>query len=1042
MVDEKSLSPSVEFRLLGGIDVRLGGGPLPPLRSRREQWLLALLVLRHDRDTAREWLATTLWPDNDEPQALFYLRKSLSNLRQALGTEAARLLSPTPRTVRLDLSGAFADVAAFDSALKRAAGATDPAALLQEAIDLYRGPLLADCPEEWAATERNQREQAYLAALESLAHHFQAQGDPANAVHWLRRLVAADPYRESAVGSLMQALADCGDQIAVGVVYQELRSRLRQDLNAAPAPEIEALYKELSRRERPAATLPAPPPAPENRRHLPVPLSDLIGREEQIRAVSDALKRRRLVTLVGPGGIGKTRLAIASADAVLPRFEQGVWFVDLAALTDPALVERAAAKALGVSEEPGRPLVETLAESLSARSLLLVLDNCEHLLEACAALAYALLSAAPALHILTTSRQALTVMGEQIYPVPPLPVPPTDLTEASEKDPHFLMEYDAVRLFMDRAIRVNSGFRLSHRNASLVADICCQLDGIPLAIEMAAARLRSLSVGEIRDRLADRFRLLTGGNLGVPARQQTLRAAIDWSYDQLSAAEQELLRRLSVFAGGWTREAAEGVCDDPYDVPDLLASLVDKSLLLRREEDEESIRYGMLETIRQYGQERLEAAGERTEARQAHRDYFLSLVETRPPKLAGPERTRWLTYLETEHDNLRQALLFCREDPASAEPGLRLSAALWGFWLARGHLSEGREIYTALLALPGAPAPTRARADALNGAGILAWSQGDFVPARALHEEGLTICRELDNRQGAAHALGNLGTIAALQGDYVSARTRYEESLAIRRELGERESIRPLLNNLGNVANELGDYATAQALHEESLTIAREIGDRETVAQSLNNLGILAQGRGDYAAARALFTESLEIHREIGPPLGEAANLAGLGNVAFLLGDYVTSRLLYEESLTLRRKLGDTWGIALSLFGLAKTIRLLGDPATARALHIESLTLQRKLDDRLSIAASLDALATLAQHAGHNDQAVRLWGAASALREAIGARLSPDSAAELEAEIAAMQQSMDKAAFDAAWEAGREMAMEEAIEDALAAVVLQPHTTP
>lgn len=1033
LTTEKTQIPPVEVRLLGGFDFRIDGKSLPPLRSRREHWLLVLLVLRQDRDTDREWLATTLWPDNDEKQALFYLRKSLSNLRQALGTEASRLLSPTPRTVRLDMTGAFVDVVSFDGALKKASSAADPSIPLQEAVALYRGPLLPDNLEEWATVERDQRAQAYLSALESLSTHFYAQGEAATAVHWLRLLTAADPYRESAYVSLMQALAACGDSAAITVVYQELRSRLRQELNATPAPETEALYRKLRRQERPAVSQQATPSAPsETRRHLPVPLSELIGRDNEITEVLSWLKRRRLITLLGAGGIGKTRLAIAVAEAAMPQFEQGVWFVDLAALSDPALVPQATAKALGITEQPGRPLSETLVEVLSERSLLLVLDNCEHLLEACADLAYHLLYACPALSIIATSRQALSVMGEQVYRVPSLLVPPhQDETSTSlEKDPHFLMEYEAVRLFVERAIRVNSGFRLNSRNASSVVEICRQLDGIPLAIEMAAARLRSLSVSEVNARLEDRFRLLTSGNRGVLPRQQTLRAAIDWSYDLLSEEERTLLCHLSVFAGGWTAETAESVCGNgEQDIQDALAALVDKSLVQRKEESEESIRYGMLETIRQYGGEHLAADSKLTEIRRRHRDYFLTLAETTRAKVSGPERIQTLAILDAEHDNLRQALAFCREQAEPGELGLRLSASLWGFWLARDHISEGRDHFTSALSHPEAQTHSKARSDALNGAGVMAFFQGDYASSLSLHEEGLAICRALGERKGIAFALSNMGNVAATQGDFASARALYEESLTIQRELGE--NLANLLNNLGNIAKEQGDYEAARALQEEGLEIERASGNRQGVAGTLNNLGILAEVLGNYTTARALLEESLAIHRELGPRYAEASNLAELGNVALYEGDYRTARAFYEESLTIRREVGDRWGVAISIHGLGLAAFHQGDYPAARAFYVESLTMLQSMEDHWGIARALGTIATLARHEEHYERAARLWGAASALRENIGAAVAPNLRDELEREIAATREVLGEAEFVAAWEEGRAMVLESAIEYAL-----------
>jgi predicted ATPase/DNA-binding SARP family transcriptional activator len=1043
---EKLPISSFEVRLFGGFYVRVEDHPLPPLRSRREQWLLALLVLRQDRNTARDWLATTLWPDNDEPQALFYLRKSLSNLRQALGGDAARLLAPDRRSVRLNMTGASVDVLAFDSALTRAATAADPVVLLQEAISLYRGPLLPDCPEEWAAVERNQREQAYLAALERLAAHCSGQGDPAAAVRWLRLLIAGDPYRESAYGALMQALSACGDQAAVTVVYQELRARLRQDLNAAPASEIEALYRQLSRSERPAATL--PPPAPDalpSRRHLPVPLSDLIGREEEITQILDWMKRRRLVTLVGTGGVGKTRLAIAVAEEAMPRFDAGVWFVDLAPLSEASLVPHAVVRALGLPEERGRSRMETLVEALASRSLLLVLDNCEHLADACAELIYALLSACPALCSIVTSRQALHVAGEQIYRVPSLSLPPVAppgqdaLSATQEKDPHVLMEYEAVRLFVDRASRVDSAFRLTHRNASAVVEICSQLDGIPLAIEMAAARLRSLSVGEIQGRLMDRFRLLTSGNRGVLPRQQTLRAAIDWSYDQLSEAESALLCRLSVFAGGWTREAAEEVCGNGEgggwrvqgaEILDLLASLVDKSLVLRRAGEEQAVRYGIQETIRQYALERLEASGEHTEFRRRHRGYFLLLAEATKARLKGPEQVHAYAVFENEHDNLRAALTFCLQsvEMESDEAGLRLGSAMWMFWLNCGYMKEGREHLTALIAHPKARIRSQAGADALHAAAALANQQGDYASARTLHEQSLEICKELGYRHGIAVAYSGLGNVATDCNEYASAHTFYEESLAIHRALGNREGETATLTNLGRVSSMQGDFASSRTLHEQGLRLYREAGNAHGIANSLYHLGMVACCESDYAASRTYCQESLTIRRETANRMGIAETLNILAIVATNTGDFISARDLHEEGLAIQRDLGNQWGIAAALANLGSVLQPLGDDTRARTLLEEGLRIFRDLGDRRSVASTLEALASAFLQEQCGAYSSRLWGAASALRAAIGAALPPNQREGMESEIAAVREAMGKEAFAAAWEEGSTMSMEQSIK--------------
>jgi non-specific serine/threonine protein kinase len=1010
LTQENPILPTVEFRLLGGFDVLVNGETLPSLSYRREQWLLALLVLRHTRDTARDWLAATIWPENEESQARFYLRKGLSDLRKALGAEATRLLSPTPRTVRLNLEGAFADVVAFDDAIQRKdeggrmkdEGNSDdlhPSSLilhpLEEAVALYRGPLLPDCLEEWIIPEREAREQAYLNALETLAARATADGQSAAAVHWLRLLLATDLYRESAYSALMQALADCGDQAAMKQVYRDLRLLLHRDLNADPAPDTNALYRSLLARQTrtvglpPASHAPAGPP-----RRLPVPLSDLIGREQEIEEVAGWLSRCRLVTLTGTGGVGKTRLAIAAAEKGMAQFPDGVWFVDLAPLSDPALLPKTILRMLDIREEPSRTLEETLERALSCRTLLLILDNGEHLLEASASLTHRLLSACPDLRVLATSREALGLTGEHLYRVPSLALPP--MGEANvEKAASSLLEYAAVRLFVERARQASPSFQLNRANATVVKQICHHLDGIPLAIEMAAARVRALSVAQIAARLEDRFALLTRGSRTALPRQRTLQATIDWSYDLLSEEERLLLGRLSVFAGSWSLDAAEAVCAGrgiaQGDVLEVLTHLVEKSLVVFEEPVEGTARYRLLESIRQYGMERLAESGEREALHNRHRDFFLQLAEEGHHNQRSASQGRWLSALEEEHDNIRAALTSCLKDPEGGEKGLRFGASLEWFWNIRGHLSEGRERLKALLSHPGAQSHTTARADTLLGAGAMAWLQADYATARTLYEECLGIRQELGDRQGMAYSLNNLANIAHYQADYASARSLHEESLAIRRELGDRHGIAHSLGNLASVVEVQGDYASGRALLRESLGILRELGDRHGIAHALGNLGMAVARDGDHALARSLYEESLVMHRELGNRAGIAGILKNTGNAAYCQGDYASARSLYNESLGILRELGDRYGIA-NLFEL---------------------------------------YASLALKEGRGERAVRLWGAASALREAIGAPLSPNDREKQQTEITATREVLGDAAFTIAREKGRAMLLEQMVQYAM-----------
>lgn len=509
--------------------------------------------------------------------------------------------------------------------------------------------------------------------------------------------------------------------------------------------------------------------------NLPQQVTSFIGREKEIEAVKSLLGKTQLLTLTGSGGCGKTRLALQVAAEVLESFPDGAWSVELAALADPALVPQSVAQALNVSEAAGKPLLQTLVDYLKAKHLLLVLDNCEHVLEACARLADALLRNCPLVQMLASSREALGIAGEQTYRIPPLSLPDARQMQTVES----VTQYEAVRLFIARALSVQPQFTITNANAPALAQLCVRLDGIPLAIELAAARVRSLSVEEINGKLDNRCRLLTGGSRTALPRQQTLRALIDWSYDLLNAQEKVLLCRLAVFAGGWTLEAAEavGIGDEveEWEVLDLLTSLADKSLLVAEQEQGQT-RYRLLETIRQYARDRLIESGDVEKVRERHQAFFVAFAEEAAPHLRGREQAAWIHRLETEHDNLRAALEW-RSDEAS----LRMVGVIWQLWGVRGYLSEGRTRLTSALAGTDAQARTRLRARALNGAGGLAWSQGDYLAAQALHEEALTIQRALGNEWGVASCLGS-DTYS--QGNYPAARILYQEALELGKELG------------------------------------------------------------------------------------------------------------------------------------------------------------------------------------------------------------------------------------------------------------------
>jgi predicted ATPase len=556
---------------------------------------------------------------------------------------------------------------------------------------------------------------------------------------------------------------------------------------AAPERVFQLLHRDLPTEFLPLPSLDLLP------HNLPLQVTSFVGREKEMAEVRQLLRKTRLLTLTGVGGTGKTRLALQVAADRVGEYPAGLWLAELAPLSDSTLVPQTVATLLGVREEPGRPLTATLVEALKPKKLLVLLDNCEHLLTACAQLADALLRACPGVQVLATSREGLNIPGETTYRLPSLSVPPPTawagypLAGGGRHLPatvENLTQYEAVHLFLDRAATMAPAFTLTDANANAVAQVCCRLDGIPLAIELAAARVKVLSVEKIAQLLDDRFRLLTGGSRTALPRQQTLRALIDWSYDLLSEPERRLLCRLAVFAGGWTLEAASAVgIGDPIEEPevlDLLTALVERSLVVYEGQEE---RYRLLETVRQYGRDRLRESGEGEAVRRRHHDFFLTLAEEEGSKLGGPEQLQVLDRLEREHDNLRAALAWSGAQ-GQGEAGLRLAAALWHFWQVRGYVGEGRENLAGMLALPGAQARTAARAQALHGAGLLASHQGDHRAARALLEESLAICRELGIKEGGAKNLEGLAVVAVAQAQPERAARLFGVAEGLREAIG------------------------------------------------------------------------------------------------------------------------------------------------------------------------------------------------------------------------------------------------------------------
>jgi predicted ATPase/class 3 adenylate cyclase len=711
--------------------------------------------------------------------------------------------------------------------------------------------------------------------------------------------------------------------------------------------------------------------------NLPRQLSSFVGRDAEIVAAEERLAESNLVTLTGTGGVGKTRLALEIGAHLVTRHPDGVWLVELASLTDSELVDDAVATALHIKQRPNTQIIDALVEGIAERELLLILDNCEHLVESVVEMVDQLLRRCPRLHVLATSREALGIPGESLLPVTSMTLPDVD---AGPPDLAAIAECDAVRLFVDRARAVAPAFELTTANGAAVAQICRRLDGIPLAVELAAARVRSLPPAQIAARLDDRFRLLTGGSRTALPRHRTLRAAMDWSFDLLTDPERAVLPRLSVFAGSFALEAAEAVVSDDAvprdDVLDLLGHLVDRSLLVAEDGGTEA-RYRMLETIRDYGQERLAESGEAVSRYTRHRDWFAALVEqARPAFFSGTVQPEWVARLAADHDNLRAALRWAHEDPTGANVELGMASGLWRFWEVRGDLEEGSAWLERALDRLGGEVSLR-RASALTGAGVLAAHRGDYARAVAFHEASLMLHRELGDPLAIATACNNVASVAIERNDFGRARELYAEAIDLTGGAGDRHGAAYTVINLADLTSRMGDEEEADRLFRQSVAMFEALGDQWGAAHAATRLALAARRSGDLESARIGFEEALAANQRAGDRHAEARVLANLGDVAADGGELRQAEELYQRSLAVRSELGD----------------------------------------RIGMATVLERLAGVAE-----DRPVRaaaLIGGAAALREEVGAPLSAAGLARLDQFLAGLHQSIGAAAVQDAVAEGR-----------------------
>lgn len=769
--------------------------------------------------------------------------------------------------------------------------------------------------------------------------------------------------------------------------------------------------------------------------NLPVQLTSFVGREDELAELKQLLTETRLLTLVGSGGAGKTRLAIELTSEVLENYHDGVWLAELASTADPNLVAQTVATALDIREVPGQPILKTIQEYLRSKQLLLVLDNCEHLVEAVARFADAVLKAGSNVQILATSREALGIVGETSWRIPSLSLPSTETLPPLDK----LSQYGAIRLFMERAEVVQRGFTLTTANAPAVVKVCIRLDGIPLAIELAAARIKSLSAEQIATRLDDAFRLLTQGGRTTLPRHQTLRAAIDWSYALLPEQEQILMRRLAIFNGGWTVEAAEAVCSggeiEDFEVLDYLSRLVDKSLVVTDESVPgypDQVRYRHLETIRQYALEKMRISEEIEEIAKKHQKWFLAMAKQAEPELRGSKQILWFHRIETEHDNLRMVLERARVgvNPQASEEGLQLAAVIWWFWYVRGHFSEGQGWLKDLLEKYQANSLYRAKA--LHGAGFIAAFLGDNTQATLLYEEALDLFRQVGSKSGEAFVLASIARQKAARGDLAAAQIQLEESLEVSRKSNDLLNIGFALDMLGTIAAQQNDYETAKDALSESLTIRRQLGDKLGLAASLMNLSGVAWLKQDFGQALALQKESLAIWEELGDRRGIARTLNSMGQTASAQNDFTKAETFYSKSLSMSRELGERRSIMSGLCRLGEVATQLQNHNQAENYFKESLTICRELGNKIIASECLEGLGWIAATLHKAQIAARLMGAAEGLRSAISIKLSPNDQKGHKEALEQIHSQLDSTNFEEQWELGRVMPLEGVVAYVLA----------
>lgn len=997
-IDRATVSPSIQAFLLGEVNIRVGSQTIFddvwPLRSARSLLLLLLITPGHALPTER--VLDALWPELGTEQGRNALYKSLHALRRVLepdlehGRKSSYIESRGGMTGLVSTVDVWVDAHESYAGLKHAATSDeserrDP---LRRAIAAYGGELLPTDPyDDWPVAQREALRRAWEDAVLDLAALDLDSGEPQASVASLESLLAVDPAQESAHRALMRAYAATGQRDRALRQYSRCRAAIAEELGIGPDHETEALFSTIHDAE-PDIKLDIVSPRFNN---LPAEPTEIVGRDRESEAIQGLLWRQdvHLVTLTGPGGVGKTRLAIDAAGALVDDFADGVAFVPLASVRDPSLVIAAIAGTLGVSEEPDQTIGTSLLKHLIDREMVLVLDNVEHLLDSALDI-HDLLAKCSGLSVLVTSRERLQLRGEHVFEVMPLAVPRRDHIPA----PNMLTRYGSVALFQQNLRLHRPDFEITGENSEIVSAICVQLDGLPLAIELAAARGRFLTLPELLNGLVDRFALLSDGPRDLPPRHRTLRDTILWSHDLLTEDEQIVFRRLAVFVGGFTRDAVKAVCDtsgrNASGFRARLESLAEKHLI-HWEDTEGEPHFTMLETVREFALEELRTSDEEAEIKQRHSEFYLRLALEAEKALTGANQVEWIERLDAQQGNLRSALDHGFNMPEeSRRLAVSAAAALWRYWWIRGLLSEGISRLEQAIARHGTDPKSRAKA--LVAVANLVEIQSDYTRAESLFSEALEMYRQSGDAAGEAMALNGLGEIAELNGQYDRANDFHGQALKLYRQTGRlRESAGPL-NNLATVAYYQGKYEQATTLWEDALAVVRELGDLRATGLLLGNLGSAAMTREDFDSAVSLHEENLAVARQLHDPGAIGIALSNLAEAVQLQGrQNGESDDLLAEALRLVRKQKDRHCeiSVLTFMGTAAFQR--GEVRQAASLFAQGVNLARETGDRTVLAnvALLERIGDLAVNCFRTEKGITVIGACDAMRDELGSPIMP-----------------------------------------------------